>query len=69
MNHIFSCECGEILIKAVGDLVKVRSKILLFKAGQCFIVCKKCSTEHLAPISLGDLSKARNPPLLFVDSK
>lgn len=65
MGLFVSCACGEVLIKSVNDTTKVRSKVLVFKDGHAFIVCKSCGAEVSAPISLDMplLMKSKNPPL------
>ncbi len=67
MLHVLVCRCGEVLIKSVGADTKVRSKIIVFRDGQGYAVCKGCGVELPVPIKLDkmDLYKSQNPRLFL----
>lgn len=50
MTH-YTCGCGEVIIKSVGDLVKFRTKTVVIKGNQAFLVCKGCNSEVPIPLS------------------
>lgn len=69
MDHLLSCCCGEVLVKSMEDgTTKVRSKILIFRNGEAFAVCKGCGAERAVPLQLipDALSKGSRRPKLFV---
>ena len=65
MDKFLECSCGEVLIKSYGDVVKVRNKVLVFKNGDAYAVCKGCGHEHQIPVKLvqGIAVKDRQPKL------
>ena len=66
MDHLSICGCGEILMKSNNGTTRLRSKILIFKSGKAYAVCKKCGLELSVPVSLNErdlLSNTRNPKL------
>jgi hypothetical protein len=66
IDHVLVCHCGEVLIKSTSAATKVRSKILIFRDGEAFAICKGCGIELPAPIKLDKadlLVKSRNPRL------
>lgn len=68
--HILSCRCGEVLVKAVNGVIKLRSKIVIFRDDGAFAICKGCGSELPAPIQLDKddlLAKSRNPRLILRD--
>ena len=69
MDHVLICKCGEVLLKSTVEGTKLRSKIVIFKAGQSIAVCKGCGAELPIPVKL-DVSdlilKSRNPKLFLV---
>jgi hypothetical protein len=47
------CQCSEIIVKSENGQVKLRSKILIFKANnEAYAVCKSCNAELKIPITL-----------------
>lgn len=42
--------CDTIILKSVGTELKVRSKVLVFKEGGAFAVCKGCNSEVPVPL-------------------
>lgn len=69
MDHLLSCRCGEVLVKSMSDgTTKVRSKIIIFRGGEAFAVCKGCGAERLVPLQLvpDALEKGSRRPKLFV---
>ena len=74
IDHLLVCQCGEVLIKSAGSATKLRSKIIIFRDGSAFAVCKGCGTELPAPVKLDKvdlLYKSKNPRLFVkgLDSK
>lgn len=65
MDNLLVCPCGEVLLKSARTATKLRSKILIFRDGQAFAVCKGCGEELPAPVRLDrcELVKSRNPRL------
>ena len=66
IDHVLVCPCGEVLIKSTNSTTKVRSKILIFKDGQAYAICKGCGAELAAPLRLDEadlLAKSKNPRL------
>jgi len=59
--------CGDHILKTSDQSVKVRGKLLVFKSGRAFAVCKSCDSEVEVPLRIDDeLCKAmvqKNPPL------
>jgi hypothetical protein len=71
MDHLLICSCGEVLVKSQQDVVKLRSKILLFRNGKAFAVCKGCNKEYPVPVQLDQelmksLKSSATHPRLFV---
>jgi ribosomal protein S27E len=56
------CKCSEIIMKSQGGETKIRSKVLVFKSGGAFAVCKSCGTEVKVPVKADLVS---NPPLIL----
>ncbi len=53
MNHLLLCtSCNEVLVKHMGQQIKVRGKIILFKSDKAFTVCPGCHTEVQIPVSI-----------------
>lgn len=53
MNHVLHCEnCNEVIVKSIGEEVKIRGKLLCFKKGLAFVVCKGCDAEIEVPVKL-----------------
>jgi len=70
MDHVLVCPCGEVVLKSVGDVAKLRSKILLFKGLETYAVCKRCNREFSVPIRLDpSMTQENKQPKLFVNKK
>ena len=52
MQHLISCTCGEVLVKSMDAETKVRAKVVVFRDGQSFAVCKGCNAEVKIPLQL-----------------
>lgn len=67
MNHLLTCRCGEVVLKSRNGITKLRTKIVVFKDGESFVVCKGCGVELPIPISIdsNSLKKSRNPKLFL----
>lgn len=53
MNQVISCSCGEVIVKSLDDDTKVRNvKIVVFRDGGAFGVCKSCNKEVSIPLRL-----------------
>ena len=62
------CSCGEALVKSANGTTKVRGKILLFRGGQGYVVCRGCGAERAVPVKIDEvaIAKALPIPRLFV---
>ena len=63
--------CGDVVIKSMGDKLKIRTKILVVDEDSAYIVCRQCGTEIPIPATL-DMNKMGNivksaKLMLFVD--
>lgn len=75
MYSLLSCpHCSEEIIKSVGETVKMRAKVTVFRDGGCFAVCRGCSTEVAVPMTLdtAPLQKSMSKPVsnnvrLYID--
>lgn len=69
-DYSLACtHCHEVILKSMGDAVKVRSKVLLIKNNCTFAVCKGCNSEIPLPLRLDEsLTKAlrRGEPYLYL---
>jgi len=67
LEHLLACSCGEVLVKSTNGTTKVRGKILLFRDGQGYVVCKGCGEERAVPVRM-DEAAATVPraPRLYV---
>lgn len=52
MNHLISCNCGEVIVKSLNTDTKVRAKVLVFKDDGAFAVCKACNAEVKIPLRI-----------------
>jgi ribosomal protein S27E len=52
MERLLLCSCGEVVVKAVNGVTKVRAKILVFHNNKAYAVCKGCGREVQAPVAL-----------------
>lgn len=67
MKKTIQCSCGELLMKADSDKVKVRGKVFIVKEeGTVYTVCKGCNAEVLVPM---ELKKAFTPRLFIKEVK
>lgn len=55
MNHVVTCSCGEVIVKALNNDTKIRSKIVVFREEGAFAVCKSCNAEVQIPIKLDEV--------------
>ena len=64
MKHVFlHCRCGEVIIKSLESDTKIRSKIVVFKNGAAYAVCKSCDAEVKVPLQLdNDMLKSMSNP-------
>ena len=53
-SQLITCTCGEILVKSFNGVTKVRSKVVVFKNGNGYAVCKGCGSEKRIPIALAE---------------
>lgn len=71
MSHLLFCSCGEVLVKSFNGTTKVRSKVVIFRDDNAYVVCKGCNAEIPIPISLNKIqllkSINKNPKLLVYD--
>jgi len=71
MKRFLSCKCGEVLVTLIDNVTKIRSKVIIFKDNQSFVVCKGCGME--LPISMSFdseiLTKNNNPKLFILQKK
>ena len=51
MRHL-ECSCGEVLVKSINGVTKIRNKVLVLKGNQTYAVCKGCGAEHPVPLKL-----------------
>lgn len=68
IEHLLTCRCGEVLVKATDAETKLRSKIIIFRQGRAVAVCKGCGAELPIPVTLDQqelLSKSQNPKLFI----
>jgi len=45
-------KCGEVVIKALGDVTKIRAKVIVVKDGVTLAICKGCDTEIPLPLRM-----------------
>jgi hypothetical protein len=69
MDHLFTCSCGEVLVKSSEGVTKIRNKILVFRGDKAFAVCPGCGAENQVPVQLDnvELAKSRQPKLFLRD--
>jgi len=60
------CQCSEIVLKALDQESKIRSKIIVIRDGEVFAVCKGCNSEVSLPLQVNEKS---NPPLFIKNYK
>lgn len=62
MNSEICCpKCAEVVVKSLsGSEVKIRSKVTVFKDGECFAVCKGCGFELSIPVKLDQEALAKS---------
>lgn len=68
MDHLFTCSCGEVLVKSSPSEVKIRNKILIFRSGIAIAICPNCNKENQVPVQLDqvEMAKAIRQPKLFL---
>lgn len=68
MDHLFACSCGEVLVKSSPGVTKIRNKILIFRDGQAYAICPRCSQENSVPVQLNEteMAKSLKQPRLFL---
>ena len=68
VDHLLICRCGEVLVKASEGEIKLRSKIVVFREGVAWAVCKGCGKELPVPLTLdqGELLQKSKNPRLFI---
>jgi hypothetical protein len=73
VNKLLLCmHCDEVLLKHMGDQIKLRGKIIIFRDNEAFTVCPGCRSEVQVPVSI-DLQKNIDHPTsvsskLYVES-
>lgn len=70
MDRVQHCpRCSGVLVKSLGDEVKIRGKVLIIKDDQCHVVCKNCNAE--VPINMRvnqeELTKSLSPLPLYIN--
>jgi len=68
MDHLLTCKCGEVVVKSANGTTKIRNKMMVFKGGQSYAVCKGCGAEIPVPVKLEDaeISGIGRQPRLFL---
>ena len=72
IDHLLSCRCGEVIVKSMNGTTKVRSKILIFRDGAAYAVCKGCGEERQVPVELSSdsiIQKGGRPQLFISKDK
>lgn len=72
-NNLYTCpHCHDLIIKSQGNETKIRSKVLIFRGDSCYVVCKGCDNEVLAPLSFDETimkSISSKHPALYISKK
>jgi len=66
MNHLISCTCGEVILKALDMDTKVRgAKVVVFRDDGAYAVCKSCNSEVKIPLRIDEdmLKSMSSPPV------
>lgn len=51
MNDALCCSaCGEVIVKSVAGVIKVRSKVLILNEDSATAVCRGCGTDIPIPL-------------------
>jgi RNase P subunit RPR2 len=70
MNNFLACTiCHEVVLKGIGEEIKVRAKVILVRKGHTYAVCKGCGSELEVPFRFDlDLAKslAQTDPRLYL---
>ena len=69
MDYLLGCpKCNDVILKSSGENTKIRGKMLVFKGGSAYSVCKKCDTEVKVPLLLDqDVVKSlKKSPKLYI---
>lgn len=71
MDHLLTCKCGEVVVKAINGTTKIRNKLMVFKGGRSYAVCKGCGAEVAVPVKLEDreITKGDRKPRLFLENR
>jgi len=71
MEHIITCKCGEVVVKSANGTTKIRNKMMVFKDGRCYAVCKGCGAEILVPVKLepAEINDNNRRPKLFLQDR
>lgn len=72
MDHLLTCKCGEVVIKSINGTTKIRNKMIVFKDGRSYAVCKGCGVEIPVPVRLEDIAvedPGRRPRLYLQNRK
>lgn len=63
MSSFLACgNCHEVVVKGLGNEVKVRAKVILIRGGKTFAVCKGCGDELQVPLKY-DQDMAKSLPM------
>jgi len=71
MEHVITCPCGGVVVKSANGTVKILNKVMVFRDGKAFAVCKNCGEEVPVPVLL-DSSKIQpsdRRPKLFLQTQ
>lgn len=69
MNVSLFCKnCHDVVLKSTSDTTKLRCKLLVFKDGKSYAVCKGCDSEIEVPLSL-DMSRVPTAVPVYVRNR
>jgi ribosomal protein S27E len=71
MEHLITCKCGEVVVKSANGTTKIRNKMMVFKDGRSYAVCKGCGAEIQVPVRLepAEISDNNRRPKLFLQDR
>jgi ribosomal protein S27E len=71
MEHLLTCKCGEVVVKSVNGTTKIRNKMMVFKEGRSYAVCKGCGSEVPVPVTLEvtEIRENDRRPRLFLQDR
>ena len=58
------CKCGTSIMKSQGDVVKLRSRIIIVEKGQTIAKCMNCGSEVAVPLIISEEDKATPATLI-----